>query len=55
MLSYTTIRAPFDAVVTEKKVDAGALASPGMALFTVEDVRRYRLEAAVNESDLAYV
>jgi len=55
MLSYTTIHAPFDAVVTEKKVDAGALASPGMPLFTVEDVRRYRLEATVNESDLAYV
>ena len=55
MLSYTTIRSPFDAVVTEKKVDSGALASPGMPLFTVEDVRRYRLEVAVNESDLAYV
>lgn len=55
MLSYTTIRAPFDAVVTEKKVDSGALALPGVPLFTVEDVRRYRLEAAVNESDLAYV
>ncbi|HEX6823236.1 MAG TPA: efflux RND transporter periplasmic adaptor subunit [Candidatus Sulfotelmatobacter sp.] len=55
MLSYTTVRAPFDAVVTEKKVDAGALASPGMPLFTVEDVRRYRLEVAVNERDLAYV
>jgi RND family efflux transporter MFP subunit len=54
-LSHTTIRAPFDAVVTEKKIDSGALASPGMPLFTVEDVRRYRLEAAVNESDLAYV
>jgi RND family efflux transporter MFP subunit len=26
-----------------------------MPLFTVEDVRRYRLEVAVNESDLAYV
>ena len=55
MLSYTTVRSPFDAVVTEKKVDSGALASPGMPLFTVEDVRRYRLEATVNESDLAYV
>jgi RND family efflux transporter MFP subunit len=55
VLGYTTIRAPFDAVVTEKKIDSGALASPGMPLFTVEDVRRYRLEAAVNESDLTYV
>lgn len=55
MLSYTSIRAPFDGVVTEKKIDSGVLASPGMPLFTVEDVRRYRLEASVNETDLAYV
>jgi RND family efflux transporter MFP subunit len=54
-LNYTRIRAPFDGVVTEKKVDSGTLASPGMPIFTVEDVRRYRLEVAVNESDLRYV
>ena len=55
LLDYTMIRAPFDGVVTEKKADTGTLASPGMPIFTVEDVRRYRLEVAVNESDLAYV
>jgi RND family efflux transporter MFP subunit len=54
-LDYTRIRAPFDGVVTEKKADSGALASPGMTIFTVEDVRRYRLEVAVNENDLRYV
>ncbi len=54
-LDYTRIRAPFDGVVTEKKADLGTLASPGMPIFTVEDVRRYRLEATVNENDLRYV
>lgn len=54
-LDYTQIRAPFEGVVTEKKADSGSLASPGMPIFTVEDVRRYRLEATVNESDLRYV
>ena len=54
-LDYTRIRAPFDGVVTEKKADSGTLASPGMPIFTVEDVRRYRLEATVNENDLQYV
>ena len=39
-LDYTRIRAPFDGVVTEKKADSGTLASPGMPIFTVEDVRR---------------
>jgi len=54
-LDYTRIRAPFDGMVTEKKADSGTLASPGMPIFTVEDVRRYRLEATINESDLQYV
>ncbi len=54
-LDYTRIRAPFDGVVTEKKADSGTLASPGMPIFTVEDARRYRLEATVNENDLQYV
>jgi RND family efflux transporter MFP subunit len=54
-LSYTHILAPFDGIVTEKKADVGTLASPGMPIFTVEDLRRYRLEATVNETDLRYV
>jgi len=54
-LEYTRIRAPFDGVITEKKMDTGAFASPGIPIFTIEDVRRYRLEATLNESDLLYV
>jgi RND family efflux transporter MFP subunit len=54
-LEYTRIRAPFDGVVTERKLDPGAMASPGLPLLSVEDVRRYRLEAMVNENDLRYV
>jgi RND family efflux transporter MFP subunit len=54
-LDYTRIRAPFDGVVTEKKADSGTLASPGMPIFTVEDIRRYRLDANINETDLASV
>jgi RND family efflux transporter MFP subunit len=54
-LGYTRIRAPFAGVVTERKVDAGTLASPGMPLFTIEDTRSYRLEVSVDESDLRLV
>jgi RND family efflux transporter MFP subunit len=54
-LGYSRILAPFNGIVTEKKADVGTLASPGMPIFTVEDVRRYRLEATVNETDLRYV
>jgi RND family efflux transporter MFP subunit len=52
---YTRIRAPFDGMVTEKRVDPGTLASPGMPILMVEDVHRYRLEATVNETDLVHV
>ncbi len=54
-LSFTRIRAPFASVVTQKFADAGTLASPGMPLFVVEDTRSYRLEAAVDESDIRLV
>jgi RND family efflux transporter MFP subunit len=51
-LDYTRIRAPFNGIVTHKRVDSGTLASPGMPIFTVEDMRRLQLEVSVNESDL---
>ncbi len=54
-LSYTRIRAPFDGVITAKRVDPGALASPGTPLLTIEDTRRFRVEAAVDEGDLRAV
>jgi RND family efflux transporter MFP subunit len=54
-LGYTQVTAPFAGVVTEKMADAGALASPGMALFTLEKTGDYRLEVAVDESDVRAV
>jgi RND family efflux transporter MFP subunit len=54
-LGYTRIRAPFSGVVTEKKADAGTLASPGMPIFTLEDTRSFRLEVTVDESDIRLV
>ena len=55
VLDFTRVTAPFDGVVTERKLDPGAMASPGLPILTVEDVSRYRLEASVNENDLRYV
>ena len=52
---YTRIHAPFAGLVTEKKADAGTLASPGMPIFTIEDTRSYRLEVTVDESELRLV
>jgi RND family efflux transporter MFP subunit len=55
LLERTRVRAPFDGVITERRVDPGALASPGLPLLTVESTGRYRLETNVNERDLKYV
>lgn len=54
-LSYTVVKAPFNGVITEKKVEAGELASPGQPLLKMEDPRQLRLEATVAEGDLKSV
>lgn len=50
LLTETTVRAPFDGVVTEKWVQAGDTAVPGRPLVAIQDPRHLRLEAAVPES-----
>jgi RND family efflux transporter MFP subunit len=42
--------APFDGLVTEKLVDPGNMATPGMPLVTVEDTRSFRLVLRLDES-----
>ena len=53
--SYATLTAPFDGVVTDKSVDPGNMASPGLPLVTVEDDRHFRLEVRLDESRAAFV
>ena len=48
-LSYSSITAPFDGLVTQKFCDAGDLAVPGKPLFAVEEPTTFRLEASVPE------
>lgn len=49
MLSYTTITAPFDGVITAKMSDAGDLATPGTPLLKLEDNTKLQVEASVPE------
>ena len=51
-VSYTVVTAPFDGIITEKKIEAGEMASPGQPLLKMEDPQRLRLEATVAEGDL---
>ena len=49
-LSHATIRAPFDAVITDRYAYPGDLASPERPLVRLYDPERMRLEAYVRES-----
>lgn len=49
-LGYATIEAPFSGRVLERRVDPGALATPGTPLLVIADEGMLRVEAAVEES-----
>lgn len=51
-LEYTRVRAPFDGLVTARRMDPGTLASPGMPILTVEAGGRFRLEADLDERNM---
>lgn len=49
MLAYTTVRAPFDGVVTEKHALPGDLATPGLPLLVLESNQHLRAEGNLPE------
>lgn len=54
-LSYTRLVAPFDAVVSERSIDPGAMATPGTPLLVLEDPSSLRLEVRVDEARTAQI
>ena len=50
MLSYATVRAPFDGVVARKLADAGDLAATGQPLLEIEGTRDFQVEAGIPDS-----
>lgn len=54
-VSTFAVTSPFAGTVTEKKATLGGLASPSEALFTVADLSRVWIQAALPESALAKV
>lgn len=55
VVGFSSIRAPFNGVVTAKLADVGAMAAPGVPLLTVEDPSHFRLEVQVDESQMGAV
>jgi RND family efflux transporter MFP subunit len=50
--SFTRIAAPISGVVVSRQADVGYMAAPGAPLLTIESGGDYRLEAAVQESQI---
>ncbi|WP_339627728.1 efflux RND transporter periplasmic adaptor subunit [uncultured Maribacter sp.] len=54
-MEYANIRAPFDGVVTNKFINTGDMANPGMPLMEVESPDKYQVLTMVPESEILAV
>jgi len=54
-LDYTTLRAPFDGVISVREAELGQLAGPGVMIFTIDDLDHVWLRAYVNEQDIGKI
>ena len=48
-MAFARITAPFAGVVTDRRIDPGSMASPGMHLLTVEDISSFSIETQADE------
>jgi RND family efflux transporter MFP subunit len=54
-LSYANVTAPFSGIVTQKLLDAGSMATPGMPVVTIEQSGSLQVSASVGESGIAAI
>lgn len=52
-ISQFTIKAPFSGIVSMKKIELGAVVSPGSPLATITDISTVKLEISVPEKQIA--
>jgi RND family efflux transporter MFP subunit len=52
-ISKTTIRAPFNGIITAKMTEVGAFAAPGMPLLQLTDISNLKFTVNVPENDLS--
>jgi len=55
MLAYMNIRAPFSGVVTQKMIDEGSTASPGMPLMSIEQSGNMDVRSSIPETYIKYI
>ena len=52
MLEYTNLVAPFAGVITQKHINAGSMANPGMPILTMDEPGGFQIRAFVSESEV---
>lgn len=55
LLTYTSIKAPYDGVVAAKYVEEGDIASPGRPLIAIELTSQFKIVASIPESEIQNV
>lgn len=55
MLGYTNLTAPFAGVVTQKNLDAGSMANPGVPILVIEQSGRFQVNTSVTEADIGQI
>ena len=55
VLAYTNLTAPFAGVITQKNIDEGSMANPGVPILMMEQVGHYEVSASVSEENIAQV
>ncbi len=53
--AYVNLRAPFSGIVTNKFIEAGDMANPGMPLVSVEGPGNFEVTASVPESEISKI
>lgn len=53
--AYVNLRAPFDGVITNKFIEAGDMANPGVPLISVEGPGNFEVIASVPESEISKI
>lgn len=52
-INKSTVRAPFDGIITMKFVEVGAFAAPGVPLFQITDISKLKFTVNASESQLS--
>jgi len=54
-LSYSSLTAPFDGVVSQKLAEVGSIANPGIPVLTIEQDGILQVSASIAESDISKI